>query len=145
MDTSNREFRVHRKFNAPVNLVWEAFTSPEKLVEWWGPIGFTNTIHQMDLQPNGVWNMTMHGPDVVDYENKCVFLIVEPLKTLSFKHNSHPVFITTVYFEDKGDTTEIEFNQLFESEEQFKQVVETYKADEGLQQTLNRLENFLSK
>lgn len=145
MDTRNREFRVRRKFNASVNLVWEAFTSPQVLVEWWGPYGFTNTIHEMDVKTNGIWNMTMHDPDGTDYENKSIFLIVEPLRTLSFKHISEPVFITTVHFEDMGDITEIEFHQLFESEEQFKQVVETYKADEGLQQTLNRLENFLSK
>jgi uncharacterized protein YndB with AHSA1/START domain len=145
MDTSNREFRVRRKFNAPVNLVWEAFTSPEKLVEWWGPIGFTNTIHKMEVKPDGIWSMTMHGPDGTDYANESIFLTVEPLKILSFKHISEPVFITTVHFEGKDDTTEIEFHQLFENEKQFKQIVETYKADEGLQQTLNRLENFLLK
>ncbi len=42
--TSDREIKISRLLNAPVELVWEVWTNPEHLKNWWGPNGFTNTI-----------------------------------------------------------------------------------------------------
>ncbi|HEX5433219.1 MAG TPA: SRPBCC domain-containing protein, partial [Candidatus Angelobacter sp.] len=62
VSTSDREIVVTRVFDAPRELVWEAFTDPAQVVLWWGPKGFSTTIHEMDLRPGGVWRHTMHGP-----------------------------------------------------------------------------------
>src|SRR5580692_663141 len=43
-DTSDRELRLSRVLDAPVELVWEVFTDPEHIAQWWGPNGFKNTI-----------------------------------------------------------------------------------------------------
>ncbi|MGN6569752.1 MAG: SRPBCC domain-containing protein, partial [Flavipsychrobacter sp.] len=71
--TVNREIRLTRTLNAPVDLVWEAWTNPEHVANWWGPNGFTNTISKMDMQAGGEWNLVMHGPDGTDYDNKSIF------------------------------------------------------------------------
>lgn len=70
---------VTRHFDAPPELVWEAWTNPDRVVQWWGPVGFTTTNHEMDVRVGGVWSHTMHGPDGTDYPSRAVFIhVVRP-------------------------------------------------------------------
>ena len=73
MSSARREIITTRVLDAPRELVWKAWTDPKHVAEWWGPNGFTNTIHEMDVRPDGVWRFIMHGPDGVDYKNEIVF------------------------------------------------------------------------
>ena len=82
-NAADREIVITRVFDAPRELVWEAWTNPEHVVQWWGPRGFTTTIHEMDVRPGGVWHQTMHGPDGADYPNKSIFVEVVKPKGLS--------------------------------------------------------------
>jgi uncharacterized protein YndB with AHSA1/START domain len=78
-DTSAREIVITRVFDAPCELVFDAMADPKQVVQWWGPIGFTTTIHGMDVRTGGVWRHTMHGPDGTDYPNKSIFIeVVRP-------------------------------------------------------------------
>ena len=49
-NTADRELRISRVLNAPIELVWEVWTDPEHLKQWWGPDGFTNTITKMEMR-----------------------------------------------------------------------------------------------
>src|SRR5271168_5478580 len=60
-DISEREIVVTRILDAPRELVWKAWTNPRHIVEWWGPHGFTMTIHEMDLRPGGTRCMARTG------------------------------------------------------------------------------------
>src|SRR5688500_8680230 len=42
------EIVTTRIFSYPRQLVWNAWTNPDHLKNWWGPNGFTNTFHQFD-------------------------------------------------------------------------------------------------
>ena len=53
--TADREIVITRLLDAPREVVFEAFTDPAHIGEWWGPNGFTNTIHEMHVTPGGVW------------------------------------------------------------------------------------------
>ena len=64
--TSDREIAITRLFNAPRELLWKVWTEPKHIAQWWGPKGFTNTIHKMEVKPGGRWDFIMHGPDGVD-------------------------------------------------------------------------------
>lgn len=143
-NTKDRELIISRKLNAPVELVWEAWTKPEHIANWWGPNGFTNTINVMDMTVGGEWNLVMHGPDGTDYKNKSIFKEIIPFKRIVYEHVSSPGFIATVDFEEQGDQTLINWHMLFETAEQFIQVVKTFKADEGLKQNIAKLEVYLS-
>jgi uncharacterized protein YndB with AHSA1/START domain len=138
-NTKDRELLMTRKLNAPVELVWEVWTKPEHIVNWWGPNGFTNTIHTMDVSPGGEWDLVMHGPDGTDYKNKSIFKEVIPFKKIVYEHASSPKFVATVRFEQQGEETLLTWHMLFESAEQFIQVVKTFKADEGLKQNIEKL------
>jgi uncharacterized protein YndB with AHSA1/START domain len=143
--THDRELIISRKLNAPVELVWEVWTNQEHIVNWWGPNGFTNTITKMDMVPGGEWDLVMHGPDGADYKNKSVFKEIIPFKKIVYEHVSGPRFVTTINFEDQGEQTLITWHMLFETAEEFIQVVKTFKADEGLKQNIEKLEAYLNK
>jgi uncharacterized protein YndB with AHSA1/START domain len=138
-DTSNRELIISRVLDAPVELVWELWTQPEHLANWWGPNGFTNTISTMDVRAGGEWNLVMHGPDGTDYRNESIYKEVIEFKKIVYEHTSAPKFIATIDFEERGEQTHIRWHMLFETAEQFIQVVKTFKADEGLKQNIEKL------
>lgn len=87
-DTSDREIVLTRVFDAPRDLVWRAWTEPERFARWWGPAGFTNTFHAIDVRPGGVCNFIMHGPDGTDYPNYIVFDEVSPPDRLTYTHGA---------------------------------------------------------
>jgi uncharacterized protein YndB with AHSA1/START domain len=142
-NTKDREIIISKKLNAPVELVWEAWTKPEHIVQWWGPNGFTNTIHTMNVIAGGEWDLIMHGPDGTDYKNKSIFKEVIPFKKIVYEHLSSPWFLATINFEAQGEQTLITWHMLFETAEQFIQTVKTFKADEGLKQNIEKLNEYL--
>jgi len=142
--TADRELRLSRKLNAPIDLVWEVWTKPEHIANWWGPDGFTNTIHKMDIVPGGEWDLVMHGPDGTNYKNKSIFREIVLHKKLVYEHITGPKFVATIEFQEQGDQTFITWHMLFESAEEFVNVVKTFKADEGLKQNVEKLDAYLS-
>jgi uncharacterized protein YndB with AHSA1/START domain len=135
-----REIMGTRVFDAPRELVWQVWTDPQHIAQWWGPRGFRNTIQQMDVRPGGSWNFVMHGPDGQDYLNKIVYVeIVEP-ERIVFEHVTGPLFRATATFEDLGgNKTRITLRTQFETAELRNRVAEQYGAVEGMQMTLDRL------
>lgn len=141
--TANRELSISRLINAPRELVWEVWTNPEHIKHWWGPSGFTNSISKMDIQPGGEWEFIMHGPDGTDYRNKHIYYeIVKPEKIV-LDHITHPKFRMTAIFEAKGNKTLVTLHSVFESAEQLAEVIKVFKADEGMKQNMDRMENYL--
>jgi uncharacterized protein YndB with AHSA1/START domain len=106
----SNEIKLTRVYDAPVKLVWEAWTDPKQTAKWWGPRGFTLTTHSKDLRVGGNWNYTMHGPDGTDYPNITTYHEVEKYSRLVYDHGASegkpPLFHVTVTFsENKGKTT----------------------------------------
>ena len=143
--TANRMLTMTRLINAPRELMWEVWTNPEHIKNWWGPNGFTNTIFTMDVKNDGIWDFIMHGPDGMDYKNKNVFAeIVKPEKIV-YDHVSDPRHHTTITFEEQGHKTLLTMTMVFESAEVKEQCVKTFKADIGLKQNIDKLEEYLTK
>jgi uncharacterized protein YndB with AHSA1/START domain len=112
--SSPQEIISARIVNAPVEAVYEAFANPDQLKNWWGPSGFTNTIHEFDLRPGGHWRLTMHGPEKGNYENASVFHTVEPLQKVAWKRSTMPLFDMEVEFQRVDDErTKISFRMIF--------------------------------
>lgn len=134
-----REIVASRVFDAPRDLVWRMWTEPEHVKHWWGPRGFTNTIHEMDVRPGGVWRFVMHGPDGTDYDNEITFNEVVKPELLAYSHGPVPRFDVTVKFVDLGEKTELQMRMVFENAAIRKMVAEEYGAVEGLHETMERL------
>src|SRR4051794_1280898 len=60
---SDREIAMRRVFDAPRALVFEACTRPEHVARWWGPLGSSLTVVEMDVRPGGAWRFVLRGPD----------------------------------------------------------------------------------
>ena len=142
-NTVDRELFLSRTLNAPVDLVWEMFSTPEHIANWWGPDGFTNTIRTLDLRPGGAWSLIMHGPDGTDYDNKSVFTEVTVNERIVFEHLNWPHHITTIEFTAQGEKTLLTWHMLFDSAEQLIEVVKKHGAAEGMKQNVQRLEKYL--
>ncbi len=144
-NTAAREISATRVFDASRELVFKAWTDPKQVTKWWGPNGFTNTTYEMDVRPGGVWRFVMHGPNGVDYQNKVVYIeVVEP-ERLVYAHVSDPQFQVTVTFAEQGGKTRLTSRMLFESAAQRDKVVKEFGAVEGLNQTLDRLGEYVAK
>ncbi|MFC0350069.1 SRPBCC family protein [Undibacterium danionis] len=106
------EIYLVRVYDAPVELVWDAWIDPAQAAQWWGPRGFTLTTHSKDLRVGGAWHYTMHGPDGTDYPNIATYYEIEPYKKLVYDHGateiSPPLFRVTVLFTTIGKKTQME-------------------------------------
>jgi uncharacterized protein YndB with AHSA1/START domain len=145
---ADRAIMTTRSFDAPRELVYKAFTTPEHVAQWWGPNGFTNTIHTMDVRPGGVWTLTMHGPDGRDYPNEIRFVEVVPNELLRYDHGGDgdpEMFHVTVTFRSFEDKTWLTMEAVFDTVEQRRKVAEEYGAIEGAVQTLERLAQYVNK
>jgi hypothetical protein len=63
LDRDPKAIVATREFDAPRALVFEVWTDPKHLSQWWGPTGFTTTTSAFEMKVGGVWRFVMHGPD----------------------------------------------------------------------------------
>jgi uncharacterized protein YndB with AHSA1/START domain len=66
-DYAGREFVITRQFDAPRELVFQAWTDPKHLAQWWGPRGFTNPVCKWDARPGQAIYVVMRAPNGMDY------------------------------------------------------------------------------
>jgi len=145
--TADREIVITRVFDAPRELVFDAWTDPQHIGTWWGPNGFTTTTYQIDVRPGGVWRFVMHGPDGVDYQNKIVYLEIVKPERLVYDHGDEADaghFRVTVTFAEQGGKTKLTMRSVFKSAAERDEVVTKYHAIEGGNQTLDRLAEHLA-
>lgn len=110
-----------RIYDAPMQAVWDAWTIPAEVAQWWGPRGFSLTTHSRDLRTGGHWHYTMHGPDGTDYENTTQYLEVVPRQRLVYDHGGHkdrpPLFRVTALFTERDGRTQLDMSMAFATPE----------------------------
>ena len=147
------ELTITRLFNAPRELVWEAWTAPEHIMQWWGPNGFSNSSCVVDLRVGGTFHLSMCAPDGNTYP--CVGIyqeIVEPERIVyaSEAKDGHPcgagipprALVTVSFTEQQGKTT-LSLHTRFESAER-KEAAAAARFVVSWQEGLARLEDFLT-
>lgn len=145
--TTMRQIVVTRIFDAPRELVFDAFTG-DGIEEWWGPNGFTTTTSERNVTPGGLWRFVMHGPDGTDYENAVVYdEIVAPERLTWTQYagdtSKQPHHFNTITFTEQDGKTEVRLTLLLPTVEMREKVI-GFGAIEGGHQTLNRLAEFLA-
>ncbi len=142
--TPDCEIISDRILNAPVEKVYNAFANPEHLKNWWGPNGFTNTIHEFDLRVDGKWRLTMHGLDKGNYNNESVFLKIIPNELIYWQRVSKPLFQMAIIFNKiTENTSKITFRMMFDSAEECNKIRPF--APEKNEENFDRLESELTK
>lgn len=148
-DTSDREIVITRVLDAPRDLVFKAWTDPEHLINWWGPNGFTNTFHEIDIRPGGIWRFIMHGPDGTNYTNLILFTEIIKNERIAYEHSSGEKddpgkFDALITFEEQGAKTKLTMRSIFSTSAARNHVVKEYRVVEGGNQTLDKLELYIS-
>lgn len=78
---------VHtRELPTSSEAVFGAFLDPARIAQWWGPAGFTNTIHLFEPRPGGRWHLTMHAPGGASFPNEWTFAEISPPEHLVLIH-----------------------------------------------------------
>jgi uncharacterized protein YndB with AHSA1/START domain len=143
----SNEIYLSRIYDAPVKMVWDAWTDPEQAAKWWGPRGFTITTKSKDLKVGGQWIYTMHGPDGTDYPNIATYYEVEKYSKLVYDHGASEttpaLFKVTVTFEEVKGKTKMEMAMALKTEEDAKQIAKFIRQAGG-NATWDRLAEYLS-
>jgi uncharacterized protein YndB with AHSA1/START domain len=142
-ESSEREIVSSRVLDFPRELVFNAWSDPDRLAQWWGPKGFTNTFQEFDLKPGGTWRFVMHGPDGTDYKNHSVFVEIVKPDRIVLDHLSGPKFRLTATLAEQGARTRLTWRMRFETAAE-RDRAKVYVVDAN-EQNFDRLEAQLAK
>jgi uncharacterized protein YndB with AHSA1/START domain len=79
--------RVVRTYNAPLDLVWRAWSDPEQVKRWWGPNYFISSYCVMDFREGGRTVVSMRPPDGRDVFTEWLYQHIVPLERIEFVQN----------------------------------------------------------
>ena len=118
---SDREIRTERVFDAPRELVWQAFTDPKLVAQWWGR-GNKLVIERLEVERGGHWRFVEHSPDGVHgFEGRFREVTRPERLVMTFEWDGMPghVIIENVAFEEMGNnrTRVVNVSQFYSTEE----------------------------
>jgi uncharacterized protein YndB with AHSA1/START domain len=133
-DASNKALRVTREFDAPPNIVWNAWTQSEILDQWWAPKPWKARTKSMDFREGGFWLYAMLGPDGEQHWARADFRKILTLKSYDLTDAfcdengvvdaSSPHMDWHVQFVQTADGTTVSIDITFESEADLQKIVE---------------------
>ena len=121
----SRELVIKRTFDAPRELVWQAWTDPEMLKQWSAPHGVAIPVSEGELRPGGKWRACMRTPEGKDLWLGGTYREIVPPERLVFTHAwddpggkpGHETLIAVI-LKERGGKTEMNFRQTgFDSDE----------------------------
>jgi uncharacterized protein YndB with AHSA1/START domain len=154
VQVNDRELVFTRIFDAPRQMVWDAWTKKEHLEKWWGPHGFTNKECRVDLRPGGEFRDTMVG---MGGEYPCHFIYHEivPIEKIVWTDKvvegdfwgpdgPPPDSVLTMLFEDLGSKTKLTMISKFETNEGRDKILKMGAA-QGWAESLEKLDVLLAE
>jgi uncharacterized protein YndB with AHSA1/START domain len=121
--STDNDFFMQRIYAAPREFVFSAFTDPEHLRHWWGPVGFTVVAAKMDLRRGGSYHFGLRAPNGEMMWGKFVYREIVPPQRLVWVHSfadesgnaiKHPMsldwpllMLATVSFDVHGSGTKL--------------------------------------
>jgi uncharacterized protein YndB with AHSA1/START domain len=104
----DREIVLSRVIDAPRELVFEAWSDPKHLTQWFGPQGFRIDTKEIDVRTGAVWRFDMVAPDGTVYPNRMQFLRIEPPHLIEMDHGSDKdddpeMFRAIITFDSQSD------------------------------------------
>jgi len=123
-ELQNRTASIRKTFDAPVQLVWEAWTQPEHIANWWAPGGMKMKIVEHDFRVGGKWKFTMPMQDGSEFISEGEYIEILEFKKIVTSANFRPMTEGVelhILFEAAGDKTNFTFNVIHATEEYCKQ------------------------
>ena len=144
---SDTEIVITREFNAPRDLVWEAFSKPEHLKRWWGTRDTTMLVCDVDLRVGGAWRFVIGAPGSDEqHAFSGEYLEIQAPEKVVFTERYEPIpgsdhTITATYTERDGKTT-LRSHITYASREHRDGHLQS-GMEPGLQETYRRLDELL--
>lgn len=133
-DLHNKKILVQRAFDAPVNLVWRAWTESEWLEKWWAPKPFRAITQSMDFKKGGKWRYYMEGPDgtrhycMVGYEEIIPDSFFSGMDAFCEENGAilkdFPTMFWECSFKADGNLTQVVVEISFDSVEDLEKIIE---------------------
>jgi uncharacterized protein YndB with AHSA1/START domain len=133
-DLANKKLLVSRDFDAPVDVVWRAWTEKEFIDQWWAPKPWKARTKTMDFKEGGTWLYCMEGPDGEQQWCRADFTTIvhqkyyEGSDAFSDEHgninNDIPVTDWKVAFSPTATGTKVNVELKFKSEADLQKIVE---------------------
>lgn len=143
---AERTLVIERFFDAPRELVFDAWTKPEHLTQWWGPNDFTLPFCELDFRVGGRYRFCMRSPEGEDHWVWGEYSEIEPPERLSFTWNREDangnIWNSTVVrltFVDEDGRTRFTLNQTL-----FDTTADRDDHNGGWTQCLERLNLYVS-
>lgn len=140
---SGRELVVTRTFDAPVRLVFDAWTRAELFKQWWAPksIGMALAACEMDVRTGGGYSLTFETA-----EGSMTFFgkyleVVPPSRLVWTNDESENSSVTTITFEEQDGRTRLVLTELYPSKEAFN---EGHGAEDALPEQFEQLDALLA-
>jgi uncharacterized protein YndB with AHSA1/START domain len=145
---TDREILMTRVFDAPRQLVFDAWTNPKHVPHWLlGPEGWTMPVCEIDLRPGGKWRFVWRHSDGKEMEMSGVYTEVAPPERLVHTERWGPEWPETinrlVLTEENGKTT-VALTTLYASKEARDAALKTGMAG-GVATSFDRLDEYLAK
>jgi len=113
--SNQNEILFSRVFDAPRELVWEAWTDPKHISRWWGPPGYSVPSCDIDFRIGGKIHLDMQGPDGKVYPADGVYRVIiksEKIVIVGTAEDTHPcggglpprAVLTITFAEQNGKT-----------------------------------------
>ena len=117
---ADRELVVERTYDVPARLLFEAWSKPEHLMKWFGPVGWPLTLCEVDFRVGGRWRFAMTGHNgIQNTPFGGTYLEIVPNKKIVFDNTFElpgaETMIMTVTLEEKGGKTTLTLHTLFGS------------------------------
>jgi uncharacterized protein YndB with AHSA1/START domain len=142
---SNREIVLTRVFNAPRRLVFEAWTRPEHVRQWYGCDGSSITTCEIDLRPGGAYRYVMHMEDGTHSLSGVYRDIVPPARlvfTQRFDDDPDTEALIAVTFEERDGKTTMTNTALYRTAAD-RQAMLDLGVEKGATETFDRLADYL--
>ncbi|MFL9483664.1 SRPBCC domain-containing protein [Chitinophagaceae bacterium LWZ2-11] len=152
-DLQNKKLTVVRAFEAPVQQVWEAWTTAEMLDQWWAPKPYKAETKTMDFREGGLWLYCMVGPQDFKAWSRVDYKTIEPNKSITStaafcdeagnKNQDTPYSYWKKAFSPKGDDTTVTVEITFDKEEDLEHLIKM-GFQEGFTAGLSNLDHYIS-
>lgn len=152
IDKENNTVNVKREFNADRELVWEAWTNPEILDQWWAPKPYKSKTKFMDFKVGGRRFYAMVSAEGVELGWQIqAYTSISPKTNFKFlsafadkdENPNLPGSNWDLNFSEVNGTTTVRISIYNESRERMEKMIEMgFK--EGFTATLNELGNLVS-
>lgn len=145
-DLARRTLTIKRTFDAPIELVWEAWTQPEHVAKWWGPKGMAINVVEHNFKAGGKWKYVMPMPDGGEFISEGEYSEIVKFQKIVTSANFRPMtegVEIRVLFEKSGEQTNFVFSVVHPTEEYCKQQ-EKMGFYNGWGSALSRMEALLS-